>query len=170
MTKELPSPEVLRKLLRYEPETGKLFWRKRAIDTKGWNNRYAYKEAGNFSPRGYVTMYVLGISTSAHRVIWAMCKGFWPTEEIDHIDGNRSNNCISNLREANRSQNKCNQGLSTVNKSGRKGVYRAGERWRSQITLNGKKKHLGYFETADEAHAAYIEAALKLHGEYAKVY
>jgi hypothetical protein len=99
MTKELPSPDLLRKLLRYEPETGKLFWRERDReffksdrDYKVWNIRFAGKEAFTASDCGYKTGKVFGKTYRAHRIIWALQTGAWPRDEIDHIDQDKSNN------------------------------------------------------------------------------
>lgn len=90
---------------------------------------------------------------------------------IDHIDGNRSNNHISNLRETDKYGNAQNRVKQTTNKSGYKGVYyfKDCNKWRAAITCRGKRTSLVLFDTPEEAHKAYCEAAMKLHGEFAKL-
>lgn len=89
---------------------------------------------------------------------------------IDHIDGNGQNNDPANLRLATRSQNQHNRGASKNNTSGFKGVYleKKVNRWKSAICLNGKLRHIGLFDTKEEAHAAYVKAAEQLHGTFAR--
>ena len=135
MTKDLPSPELLRKLLRYEPETGKLFWRHRDISLFNvtpvkakracsiWNVRFAEKEAFTaLNNSGYKNGSIFKIGLLAHRVIWAMVNNAWPKDQIDHIDGNRTNNKIENLRQANAKINSRNKKLSVLNTTGVNGV------------------------------------------------
>jgi len=87
----------------------------------------------------------------------------------DHIDGNRLNNCRSNLRIVTHQQNNQNRGIGKRNTSGYKGIFLEAKRWwRAFITVNGKKTHLGYYPTAEDAARAYDEAAKKYYGEYAR--
>lgn len=107
----------------------------------------------------------------AHRVAWFLCRGRWPTE-VDHKNMVRDDNRLENLREASRSQNACNtvrrhQGARV--KSKYKGVYYDRGRWQAKIKHAGKDMYLGVFATEDEAHVAYAEAAVRFHGEYARV-
>lgn len=87
--------------------------------------------------------------------------------EVDHIDTNFFNNQRSNLRIATRRQQECNKGLKCTNKTGYKGVFEVGNRYRAQITYKYKRIHLGYFNTLEEGHEAYKKAALKYFGEFA---
>ena len=117
-TRNLPSPEYLRKRLRYEPETGKLYWRCRPVEDfanepqigpdarcRAWNTTWADKEAFTAErDYGYRVGAVDGVNFRAHRVIWAIVHDSWPEGEIDHIDGNPSNNRIENLRLASRTE------------------------------------------------------------------
>lgn len=105
----------------------------------------------------------------AHRLIWLMAYGKEPTFSIDHINGKRDDNRLCNLREATDSQNCANRSLSVVNRSGFKGVSwkTLNKKWVAQIQARGKKRHLGLFDTKEEAHAAYVQAATTLHGEFA---
>ena len=158
------SPDVLRQLLSYNPETGILTWNPRPEEmfkTKRafglWNTRFAGKEAfTSINNNGYYNGKVFGVGLLAHRVIWAMNHG-WPEKLIDHIDCCRTNNVLSNLRETDNLGNAQNQGLKRANKSGLKGVdfdIRAG-RYRAQISVNMKKIFLGYFDDKNDAYRAY---------------
>lgn len=110
---------------------------------------------------GYVFMYAHGRKWRVHRVIWYFEKGTLP-DVVDHVDGNRLNNHISNLREASFKQNSYNCKRKT-NSSPYKGVTKAKTgRYRACITADGKKEHLGYFKTPEEAARAYNSALLKL--------
>lgn len=93
-----------------------------------------------------------------------------PVEQIDHIDMNKANNRFVNLREATRSENYRNRTRYSNNKSGFKGVcfYPPTNKWTAQITHLRKAKRIGYFDTPEEAHAAYCKAAQRLHGEFAR--
>lgn len=106
----------------------------------------------------------------AHQLAWLLSHDEWPPRNIDHIDMDRANNRLSNLRLATPSQNGANRGRQKNNSSGLKGVAwnKGAKRWRAQIKANGKRRHLGYFDTAEEAHAAYQEAAASLFGDFAR--
>jgi len=171
MTKDLPSPELLRKLLRYEPKTGKLFWLPRKND-KSWTKRWAGKEAGSFSSR-YVKIDVMGKSILGHRVAWAIYFGSWPNDDIDHKNGDTHDNRISNLRDVTKSINQRNSKMRADNTSGHAGIRMSlrPAKWRAEIKVSGKTKHLGYFDTLDEAIAARKKAKSKngfsdRHGAY----
>jgi len=90
--------------------------------------------------------------------------------EIDHANGNGLDNRRENLRVATNGQNVCNQGIRRSNTAGFKGVswYKRAGKWRASIGLAGKKRHLGLYDTAEAAHAAYCRAALELHGTFAR--
>lgn len=176
--KPLPSPEVLRQLLRYEPETGKLFWLPRpremfatSLAFTSWNTRYSEKEALTaLNDKGYPSGAILAKSVAAHRVIWAIVHGAWPSTGIDHINGDRADNRIGNLRLANKSENAMNAGVRKSSASGFKGVRKVKnyEKWCARIMVGQKRQYLGYFDTPGEAHAAYCAAAERLHGEFAR--
>ena len=106
------------------------------------------------------------VTVRMHRVIAAAPDGM----DVDHIDGDGLNNRRSNLRHATRSENNCNRRAALKNASGLKGVSwnKANKKWLAQIRFHKQKKHLGYFNTPEEAHAAYCAAANVLHGEYAR--
>lgn len=182
--KILPTPEQLRELLRYEPETGKLYWktreekwfketasRSRRHTCSNWNAKYSGKEAFTATGRdGYKASRINGVGLIAHRVVWAMIHGYWPDGQIDHINGDKIDNRASNLRLATSNQNIFNRSMYRDNASGFKGVHldKSTGLWRSQITAYGKKKQLGSFSTPEAAHEAYCRAADKIHGEFAR--
>lgn len=181
--KALPSPEVLRQLLRYEPETGKLYWLPRTPDLfsgsadkakqacASWNKRHAGTEALNGKTQwGYLAGSVFNTRLQSHRVIWAIMHGEWPQGLIDHINNDRADNRACNLRMATFAENSRNVQIHRDNTSGFKGVYRTdrGNRWRAHIRVNRKRISLGTYGTPEEAHAAYVRAAMCLHGEFAR--
>jgi hypothetical protein len=161
INKNLIPVETLRQLLRHDPETGKLYWLERhngacATDKARiiFNKRFAGEEA--FTAKdgyGYFCGTVLGSSMKAHRVVWALHYGAWPKEHIDHINHNRSDNCIKNLREVLQEENQRNQRKSKANTSGVTGVY--WDRWTSQwvvrFKINGVQCNLGRFDDFDAA-------------------
>lgn len=164
------TPQQLRQALRYED--GNLYWLE---DQPASRQRFAGKRAGSRRPNstGYITVCLNGKAYLAHRVIWAIVHGRWPAEEIDHINHVRDDNRIENLREATRSQNFANNSGYRRREPLPKGVSRVRERFRARIRKHGVIQHLGYFPTAEAAHAAYCEAAdiawgpFSCHGEAA---
>lgn len=161
--KPLPTPSELRQLLRYEPETGKLYWLKRGPEwfekarlRKTWNTRFAGREAGMRGPYGYPLVEVLGSTPiAAHRIIWALVYGRWPNE-VDHIDGDRQNNLLENLREVSHAENMRNVKRPSHNTSGASGVSfnKRNGRWRAYITVEQRQRSLGHHETFEQALAA----------------
>jgi len=145
--------DQLRKMIRHDPQNGKLYWTDRDDCPPNVRSRIANKEAFiNRSSNGYMRGAVNGVFLLAHRVIWALEYGHWP-EEIDHINGIRHDNRIGNLRSVGRAVNGQNLCLQERSKSGRIGVtwYKAYKRWAAAIVVNQKRIHLGYFDTVDEA-------------------
>ena len=164
------SREELNKRLRYDPETGLLFWRERendgAIWHESWNARMAGKQAGVRHSSGRIFMSLENRKFYAHRVIWKMVHGTEPPE-IDHINGDPSDNRLVNLRAATREQNMRN--IADRNRKhalprgvtvDRKGLIYA------RIHVNKKLIHLGCFKTVEDASAAYRAASLTMHGEF----
>lgn len=159
------SPAELRKLLRYEPETGKLFWKVKPA------KRIAIgAEAGTKNALGYLIVGVMGERIRAHRIIWAMAHECWPPDAIDHINGDPSDNRLDNLRLATLSENQWNRRRQKNNRAGYKGVnkHKLYNKWSAEIWVYGKKKYLGLFESPELANEAYKAAAEKLHGEFAR--
>lgn len=161
MAKPLPSIEHLRQRLRYEPETGKLF----RLDCEGmpqqWRTRWVGKEAfTSVGGSGYFQGWIGGALHTAHRVAWAIHHGKWPTDQIDHINGVKTDNRITNLREVSNQQNQQNATMRKNNTSGVTGVYwyKDGKKWHAQIRVGKKRMHLGYFDTLEEAAAVRKQA------------
>lgn len=162
----------LARLLRYEPETGKLFWLRRPLSMfpderawKIWNTRYANFEAfTSLNPSGYRRGAIFGRTFAAHRVAWAVHHGEWPQGEIDHINGNRADNRLSNLREVDSAGNHKNLSRASNNKSGVTGVHwcNTWNRWIAKIKVGGKTKSLGQFEHFENAVAARQKAQQEL--------
>ena len=167
MTKAKPLPplELVQQLLDYDPEAGTFFWK----DNRG-KKRCKDKPAGS-PQKGYISIHINGEDYRAHRLAWLHATGRDPLDfQIDHIDGDKTNNRFANLREASNSQNQCNAKRRINNQSGYKGVCwsKYKRKWRAEITAHGKKLYLGYFDTPELAHMAYAKAAAELHGEFAR--
>lgn len=124
-------------------------------------------EAGSTTKQGYKLIRFERRFYFVHRVVWIMHNGRWPAGNIDHIDGDRLNNRIENLREATYSQNAHNQPRNSRNTSGYKGVHFWRNRWRAEIYINNKRIRLGSFNTPEQAHEAYCKAADEYFGEFA---
>lgn len=162
---EVP-PEILHRLLRYEPSTGKLFWRERPMEFcksdrehRRWNTMWAGKEAFTHAvPNGHKHGAIFGKMVLAHRVIWAMVTGKWPGKPIDHINGDGGNNRFKNLRKVAHQENCRNQ---KARRSERLGIYFEVGRWRARIRHDGKNIHLGLFDDKDDAIAARKAAEIE---------
>lgn len=156
--------ELMRSLLDYDPEVGGscLVWKV----NKGPRAR-AGTLAGSLLSTGYWHVQVNGAFYLAHRVVWAIVYGEDPSCQIDHIRGLEFGNCIENLRLAHNNESDNAQNLKRIvtNTSGYAGAQHCSKlnKWRSQISKNNKRIHLGYFDTPEEAHTAYLEAKAKLH-------
>lgn len=159
----IPEPDVLRQLLRYEPDTGRLFWKERSNNPQ-FSARHAGKEAIVSVRHGYLCGEIFNIPVSAHRVAFAIYYGKHPDGEVDHINGNRSDNRITNLRAVTRTINARNMKKSSANKSGVTGVsfFKAGRKWQARIMDCGKYRHLGYFQSFDDAVAARKNAEVMI--------
>jgi len=161
--------DQLRKLLAYDPETGVFTWLPReecTVYDRKWNAQWAGAIAGlNCDRDGYLRTFIKGRHFQAHRVAWAISYGYWPAEQIDHIDGDRANNRLANLREATPSQNSQNIGFVARNTSGFHGVgwHAQAKKWQAQIRCGGKNKYLGLFDEPHEAYAVYLAAKARLH-------
>ncbi len=115
---------------------------------------------GGLNGWGYVQFQYQGQTYKAHRVIWLCIHGCWPGE-LDHINGNRADNRIENLREVTRQENLRNQKVRINSSTGVMGVTRDGKKWRARIRVNGKFIHLGYFDAMEGAVAARKAADIK---------
>lgn len=157
--------ETLKKHLHYDPETG-VFTRLIANSP----NSKVGDVAGWLTKLGYIDLRIDGVMYKAHRLAWFYVHGELPDGDMDHVNLVRSDNRIANLRPASRTQNQINREKSSKNKSGFKGVSwkPAAGRWVAQASYEGKKYHLGLFDTPEEASEAYKAFAAKYHGEFAR--
>jgi hypothetical protein len=157
-----PTVEQMREWLRYEPDTGRLFW---IIVSGGRGRGYPRdKEVRGHHPSGYSFIELNGYKYGVHRVAWALGTGEWQPDglTIDHINGVRSDNRLANLRLATKAQNRMNS------PSARNGVrlHLCGK-WEARISVDKRYIYLGLFSTREEAKAVRDQAAIKLHGEFA---
>lgn len=162
MSENIPAADVC-KLFGYD--AGNLIWLPRPELGRSWNTKHAGKIAGTVNPQGYRTILIDRRPYKAHRLIWAFFHKEWPAGPLDHINGNPSDNHISNLRSVTVAENGRNQARRRDSTSGITGVYYRThiKKWVARIRAEGRDIHLGVFETRDEARAARL-AAQRLHG------
>jgi hypothetical protein len=158
----------IRSVLHYEENTGVFTWLIKTNSHGG--GRYIGDEAGCLAPNGYILIGISGKIYRAHRLAWLWMTGEWPSSQIDHINMIKSDNRWSNLRIATNGQNVSNRRTRKDSRSGVKGVvwHNQAKKWAARITKDGKYRHLGLFDTIDDAAIAYSSAADSLHGEYAR--
>lgn len=152
------SQSKIKELFSYDKDTG-LFTR-----VKGRKGVKAGSIAGCINKStGYRIISIAATPYRAHRLAFLYVTGEWPVEQVDHINGDRTDNRWVNLREANQSENLKNQGVRSDNTSGFVGVTwsKANSKWCAQIKANGKAMNLGYFTHKTEAIAARQAANLK---------
>lgn len=152
--------DAINRHLLYIQETGEFFWKK----TTG--RAIAGMPAGTIHPRGYKKISFQGKGYFAHRLAWLFVHGNFPVNFIDHIDGNKLNNRINNLRPSSTKENLQNQKRARSDNTCLLlgvGYHKASGMFRARITKDGKQKHLGLFESAEDAHEAYLKEKRKLH-------
>lgn len=150
--------DLVRSLFLYDPETGSIKWNAVRCGTKFGS------EAGTYH-KGYRRVKISGQLVLAHRLAWAIHYGKWPDGEIDHINMDRSDNRIANLRDVARSENMVNRHYP-VGESKKRGVSRHKYGWQVCISINGERKYIGLFKTIEEAHAERLKAESIIHGEF----
>lgn len=161
------SVQLLHELLTLDADSGKLTWKTRfprhfndgsrtaQHQCNNWNSRYAGKEAFyTVDLHGYRHGYIFGSIFSAARVVFAMHSGAWPQHHIDHINGCKSDDRPMNLRDVCRKDNMRNRAISSNSSTGSHGVSFHAGKYDAYITVDGRKKHLGRFESIDSATAA----------------
>ncbi|MEI2684259.1 HNH endonuclease [Erwinia aphidicola] len=155
----------MKSLLDFDPQTGVFTWKV----TRNHLSR-AGTVAGCNSSNGYIRIHILGRTYHAHRLAWIFQYNETSSLDIDHIDGNKKNNRIANLRLATRSQNNHNAPPNRKNTSGYRGVYfnKNAKKWMAMIIYKGERMYLGYHHTPELAAMAYQEASQKLLGEFSK--
>jgi hypothetical protein len=151
------SQSELKELLSYDNQTG-IFARKNG-KIVGWNDKF-----------GYLKVEIKEKSYFLHRLAWLYEYGFFPDSHIDHVNGERSDNRICNLRLASRSQNLCNVARTKRNTSGIKNVsfHKESKKWRVVVSVNGKNKSFGLYHDIELAELVASEARNKYHGEFAR--
>jgi hypothetical protein len=163
--------EEVAQFVDYDPETGSMVWRWREVAPNGWNTRFAGKECGRATYDGYRRIGFRTLSSRkcsyffAHRLAWFIAYGALPKNQIDHIDGQKANNRLKNLRDVSSTLNARNRKMPRNNTSGITGVSwnkRRG-RWEACASLNNKNTHIGYFDDISEAEAA-VKAFRAKHG------
>lgn len=169
--KTYPSQKELHNILEYYPDTGLFMWRPKIGDTKPilmWNAQWAGKlSVGHSDTHGHLYLVIKKKKYAAHRLAWIYVHGDNLPNEIDHINRVRSDNRISNLREATRSQNNINgKGWSKIGLP--KGIERLpGGNYRPTVVKDGVKYRMGCFKNLQEAQDAYLQKAKELFGEFA---
>lgn len=170
-TTEIPSPAELAELVHYRAEDGLLFWKPREDRhfafcgdrgpalRKMWNSRFAFRPAfAAPNIEGYLKGALWGKSLSAHRVVWALHNHERPVPEIDHINGDKTDNRIQNLRPVSRMQNCRNKRIQKNNTSGVSGISKVGRKWLARFTDKGKRVRVGVYSDILEAERALREA------------
>lgn len=151
--------ERLRELVSYDPMTG-VMHRKRSIS----NKTKIGDEIAGVQQDGYLLGSVDGRQYLVHRLAWLYANGAWPNGDIDHINGQRTDNRIENLRDVPRRINQENIRFArSHSKTGLLGVSPKDGRYRARINVHGRAVYIGKFDTAEKAHHAYLEAKRKLH-------
>lgn len=155
--------EELRRVLGYDPTTGIFRW----LVALGRRVKVG-AQAGGISSVGYIVIRVHKQIYQAHRLAFLYVTGRWPSDDMDHVNGDRKDNRFANLREATRGENCMNRARPSNNKSGFKGVCfrRSNNKWAAQIGTKNRMIHLGYFTSPGAAAAAYDQAANKHHGQF----
>ena len=170
--------EVLREILDCDAAKGILIWKTRGVKwfidgkqrathtCKTWNGKNAGKIASKLhKPTGYYQIRIFGKRYKAHRIIWFWHYGKWPDNDIDHLDGDKGNNCIDNLADKLHADNHRNQKRRATNKSGFRGVSwcKLTNKWKSCIYVQGRQRHLGLCTSPEEAFTTYVKK-VKEHG------
>jgi len=154
--------EWLREHMVYVPETGTLMWKVRGP------GKTVGKPLGTIDATGYVRVKVNNVVYFLHRLVWFYHYGTWPQRQIDHIDGNKTNNAIANLRDCTAAQNSARRKVRAAIAPSR-GVFPHGPGFVARIHHAGTRHYLGYFAKLEDAKAAYEAKAKEIHGEFAHV-
>lgn len=173
--KDLPPIDKLLEAMSFCPMSGNAYWKRRPEHhfpngwSSTWNTRYAGKKAGTPCAHKYLKCAIDKSRYAIHRLMWYVHNGPIPNNlEIDHINGNRQDNRLQNLRLATDQQNGMNRGLSIRNKSGHSGVYWNGkrEKWTAKIRVSGRLIDLGEYRQIGDAVNARKQAEENYFGNF----
>lgn len=155
------SQRLLISVLRYDPTSGEFRW-------KETRNGFCKKGsiAGILHKKGYIDIQVFGQTLKAHRLAWLYVYGQWPDDQLDHVNGNRSDNRICNIRQATNAENQWNSGIRKDSTTGVRGVKRQGEKFIVRIQKNKKRTFLGSFDCLSDAAYARKQAEKELFGKF----
>lgn len=161
MATNILTQERLQELLNYDSATGIFTWIK---PCSRFSQVKPGDQAGCLHVRGYIHIKIDGGAYKAHRLAWLYTHGRWPNPAIDHINRDKADNRLANLRETNQLGNMQNKGIYRNNKSGFAGVchHKQSGKWMAQLQVNGKNRHLGLFDTPELAAVAYQEAKAQI--------
>lgn len=156
----------LKELLEYDPISGEFTW----VAPPGCSSVKPGDRAGTIEVKGYRAIMIDGRRYKAHRLAWLWTYGSWPVNELDHINGIKTDNRIENLRDVTSSINQQNRTRAPSNNHcGLLGVRPFRGKWQARINVDGETLHLGTFDTPEMAHSAYIAAKAKFHAGYVPV-
>jgi hypothetical protein len=165
------NPSDLKSILDYDPETGQFVWKSRS-EGSAFKRSLVGKIAGSKHSSGYVAISIFGQKRLAHHLAWAYFYGEWPKQFVDHVNLDKRDNRISNLRMATPKDNSANASLRCDNTSGYRGVRFEPRRkkWIAVLHHNGKTRQLGSFEKIEDAASAYARGALSAFGDFCPAY
>jgi hypothetical protein len=151
----------------FDHKDGRLYWKKVSHQNKQY---LVGQEVGSIHKTGYRHVTWQGKIHKVHRLIYLLEHGYLP-KEIDHINGDRQDNRLENLRDVTRSQNQFNKSMCKNNTSGTRGVswHKKSNAWLVRVCANGKSKSIGYFKDLELAGLVADEARSIYHGNYAKI-
>ena len=153
------SQSRLKEVLNYDPVTGEFIW-----NVSLSNRQRAGASAGGVSgSTGYHRITVNGSTYLSHRLAWLYVYGEWPEDQLDHINGNRADNRIANLRQATNSANQQNIAMRSHNSTGFTGVWKRFNKYMAEIRHEGKRYKLGSYDSAEDAYESYLMAKETLH-------
>jgi len=162
MTAQILTQEYLKEILHYNPETGIFTWAKAGPKKSLYSEAGSRHSCGKISATKYIKIGIDRTYYRAHRLAWLYVHGEWPEDQIDHVNGDGTDNRLINLRSVNGIENHKNRRIYTSNKSGVSGVHLgSGKKWRATITINGKVKVLGSYIDIFEAYCARLSALNK---------
>lgn len=164
----IPILQYIKEYFTYSEEHKGLIYKK--ITGATTRNKLGQKAGGIHPLYGYIAIKIRGRAFRAHRLVFLLHHGRWPSGELDHINGNNADNRIENLRESTRSQN-CANRKTWTKKNKYKGVcfFKSRNQWRSYIRINKKEHELGFSDTEELAAKSYDEAAIKAFGQFANI-